>query len=78
MLVYMNKSPAKKISCTTFEILFRRGIMGRWYMWEDFVQDIIEENFVIEGIIDGEEVKTKLPPEFKAFFREQKLFSEEL
>ena len=47
-------------------------------MWEDFVQDIIEENFVIEGIIDGEEVKTKLPPEFKAYFREQKLCREEL
>ena len=47
-------------------------------MWEDFVQDIIEENFVIEGIIDGEEVKKELPPEFEACFREQKLFWEEL
>ena len=47
-------------------------------MWEDFVQDIIEENFVIEGISDGEEVKTKLPPEFKACFREQKFCWEEL
>ena len=46
-------------------------------MWEDFVQDIVEEN-VIKGIIDGEEVKTKLPPEFEACFREQKLFWEEL
>jgi hypothetical protein len=47
-------------------------------MWEDVVQDIIEENFVIEGIIDGEEVKTKLLPGFEACFREQKLCWEEL
>ena len=45
---------------------------------EDFDQDIIEENFVIEDIIDGEEVKTELPPEFGACFREQKLFWEKL
>ena len=45
---------------------------------EDFGQDIMEDNFVIKGIIDGEEVKTELPSEFKAGFREQKLFWEEL
>jgi hypothetical protein len=47
-------------------------------MWEDFVQDIIEENFVIEGIIGGEKVKTELSSEFEAVFRDQKLFREEL
>ena len=41
MVVNMNKSPAKKLSCTTCEILFRREIMGRWYIWEDFAQDIL-------------------------------------
>ena len=45
---------------------------------EDFDQDIIEEKFVIEDIIDGEDVKAELPPEFGACFREQKLFWEKL
>ena len=38
----------------------------------------MEENFIIEGIIDGEGVKTELPSEFEAGFKEQKLFWEEL
>ena len=38
--------------------------------WEDFVKDIMEGNFVIEGIIGNEEVKMELPSEFEAGFRE--------
>ena len=38
----------------------------------------MEDNFVIKGIIDGEEVKTELSSEFEASFRVQKLFWEEL
>ena len=34
--------------------------------WEDFVKDIMEGNFVIEGIIGDEEVKRELPSEFEA------------
>ena len=41
---------------------------------EDFDQDFIEEDFIVEDIIDGEKAKTELPPEFEACFREQKLF----
>ena len=33
--------------------------------WEDFVKDIMEGNFVIEGIIGDEEVKMELPSEEK-------------
>ena len=49
-----------------------------WYTWEDFDQDIIKEKFVIEDIINGGEVKSELPPEFGACFREQKFLWEKL
>ena len=37
--------------------------------WEDFVKDVMEGNFVIEGVIGDEEVKMELPSKFEAGFR---------